>query len=130
MTNSSKPQIYFSIDYRSPPSGMGQIIDTSKPKMIGNKYNYILVDYGCDDREDPHYVETKYFHSEQAAQEGWAGPVIKEIIAFLREKGVTHVYDIEMSYEYEFECAFCEDNSCAHEQGFFTLDDWADILLD
>ena len=34
---------YFSIDYRSPPSGMGQIIDTTKPEMIGDRYNYILI---------------------------------------------------------------------------------------
>ena len=40
--------IYFSIDYRSPPSGMGQIIDTRKPEKVINKpgnevYNFTLV---------------------------------------------------------------------------------------
>ena len=45
---------YFSIDYRSPPSGMGQIIDTQKPAKIGDRYNYILITYsGCGPAYDP-----------------------------------------------------------------------------
>jgi hypothetical protein len=110
---------YFSLDYRSPPSGMGQIVDTEQPKKIGDKYNMILVDYGCDDHEDPHYVQTKYFHSEQAAQEGWAGPVMPQIIQYLRDQGVTHVYDGELSYEY----------AGADEHGYFPIDRWAEIMM-
>ena len=113
---------YFSIDYRSPPSGMGQIIDTTQPKMIGERYNYILIDYGCDTHEDPHYVETKYFFSEQAAQEGWAGPVMEDIIQFLRDQGVTHVQDGELAYEYEG-----GNENDVH--GLFTLDRWAEIMM-
>lgn len=110
---------YFSLDYRSPPSGMGQIVDTEQPKMIGDKYNMILVDYGCDDHEDPHYVQTKYFHSEQAAQEGWASPVMPQIIQYLRDQGVTHVYDGELSFEFDG----------ADENGYFPIDRWAEIML-
>ena len=110
---------YFSLDYRSPPSGMGQIVDTEQPKKIGDKYNMILVDYGCDDHEDPHYVQTKYFHSEQAAQEGWAGPVMPEIIQYLRDQGVTHVYDGELKYEF----------GGADENGYFPIDRWAEIMM-
>ena len=110
---------YFSLDYRSPPSGMGQIVDTEQPKMIGDKYNMILVDYGCDDHEDPHYVQTKYFHSEQAAQEGWAGPVMPQIIQYLRDQGVTHVYDSELKYEFHG----------ADENGYFPIDRWAEIMM-
>ena len=77
---------YFSLDYRSPPSGMGQIVDTEQPEKIGGKWNMILVDYGDNTREDPYYVETKYFFSNQAAQEGWAGPVMPEIIQYLRDQ--------------------------------------------
>mgnify|MGYP001228711125 CR=1 FL=1 len=113
---------YFSIDYRSPPSGMGQIIDTTQDKMIGERYNYILIDYGCDTHEDPHYVETKYFFSEQAAQEGWAGPVMEDIIQFLRDQGVTHVQDGELAYEYEG-----GNENDVH--GLFTLDRWAEIMM-
>ena len=109
---------YFSIDYRSPPSGMGQIIDTTKPKMIGEQYNFILIDYGSDPHKDPSYVVTKYFYSEQAEYDGWSGPVLEDIIQFLRDEGVTHVYDSELSYEYDG----------ADEDGFFTLDRWIEIM--
>ena len=112
---------YFSIDYRSPPSGMGQIIDTKQPKKIGDKYNMILVDYGCDDHEDPHYVQTKYFHSEQAAQEGWAGPIMTDIFQYLRDQGVTHVQDGELAYEYE-------GGNQEDIHGLFTLDRWIEII--
>ena len=110
---------YFSIDYRSPPSGMGQIIDTTKSTYIGDKYNYILIDFGIDQHEDIDYVMTKYFYSEQAAQEGWAGPVMTDIIQYLRDQGVTHVYDGELSYEYKG----------ADEEGFFTLDRWSKLMM-
>ena len=110
--------INFSIDYRSPPSGMGQIIDTTKPKMIGEQYNFILIDYGSDPHEDPSYVMTKYFYSEQAAQEGWAGPIMTDIFQYLREQGVTHVYDGELSYEEEG----------ADDDGYFPLDRWIEIM--
>ena len=119
MPNSTQPTIYFSIDYRSFPSGMGQIIDTSQPKMIGDKYNMTLVDYGTNPKEDLTYTQTKYFHSEQAEQEGWAGPVIEEIVQYLKEQGVTHVLDGEVAYEYPG----------ADKQGYFTLERWADIYL-
>ena len=112
---------YFSLDYRSPPSGMGQIIDTTKPRMIGEQYNFILIDYGSDPHKDPSYVVTKYFYSEQAAQEGWAGPVMEEIIQFLRDQEVTHVQDGELAYEYE-------GGNENDFRGLFTLDRWAEIM--
>ena len=110
---------YFSIDYRSPPSGMGQIIDTTQPEMIGEQYNYILIDYGSNPHEDQSYVMTKYFYSEQAEYDGWSGPVMEEIIQFLRDQEVTHVYDSELSYE--------EDG--ADDEGFFTLERWEEIMM-
>ena len=110
---------YFSLDYRSPPSGMGQIVDTEQPEKIGGKWNMILVDYGDNTQEDPYYVETKYFFSNQAAQEGWAGPVMTEIIQYLREQGVTHVYDCELKYEFDG----------ADENGYFPIDRWAEIMM-
>lgn len=113
---------YFSIDYRSPPSGMGQIIDTTKPKKIGEQYNFILIDFGSDPHEDISYVMTKYFYSEQAAQEGWAGPVMEEIIQFLRDQQVTHVYDSELSYNYE-------GGNENDFKGLFTLDRWEEIMM-
>lgn len=108
---------YFSIDYRFPPSGMGQIIDDTQPKKIGNKYNYILVTYSGNGPEyDPNYVQTKHFYSKEAEEQGWAGPIINEIIQFLRDQGVTHVYDSELSYDYE-----------GSDDGMFPLERWAQI---
>jgi len=113
---------YFSIDYRSPPSGMGQIIDTTKPEKIGDRYNYILITYsGCGPAYDPAYNMTKHFPSQEAEEEGWAGPVLEDIIQFLRDQKVTHVYDSELVYEYEG----------GHEndfEGLFTLDRWVEIM--
>jgi len=119
---------YFSIDYRSPPSGMGQIIDTNKPEKIlrpdGQEcYNYILIDYGSSDNFhwDSSYIGTQYFESEQAAEEGWAGPVLPQIFQFLRDQKVTHVYDGELAHEHEGG----NDNDF---HGLFTLDRWIEIM--
>ena len=114
---------YFSIDYRSPPSGMGQVVDTTKPQMIGDRYNYILITYsGCGLKNDPSYNITKHFPSQEAEQEGWAGPVMEEIIQFLRDQGVTHVYDSELSYNYE-------GGNENDFNGLFTLDRWEEIMM-
>lgn len=110
---------YFSLDYRSPPSGMGQIVDTEQPEIIGGINNMILVDYGDTPQEDPTYTQTKYFQSKKAEQEGWAGPIMPEIIQYLRDQGVTHVYDGELSYDYEG----------ADENGHFPIDRWAEIMM-
>jgi hypothetical protein len=45
--------------------------------------------------------------------------VIKEIIQYLEEQGVTHVQDGEMAYEYPG----------ADKQGYFTLERWSDVYL-
>ena len=116
--------IYFSIDYRSPPSGMGQIIDTSKPKKVINRlgnevYNFTLVSYsGCGSENDPNYILTAYFNSREAEEQGWAGPIFPQIFQFLHDQGVTHVYDGELSYEEEG----------ADEDGYFPLERWIEIM--
>ena len=115
---------YFSIDYRSPPSGIGQIIDTDEPEQIingvGNKvWNYILVTYsGCGLEQDDEYILTAHFRSLEAEKAGWAGPIIEDLINYLQTVGVTHVYDIELAYEAEG----------ADEDGYFPLDRWAEIM--
>ena len=114
---------YFSIDYRSPPSGMGQIIDTTKPEKIGDRYNHILITYsGCGPAYDPTYNLTKHFTSQEAEEEGWAGPVLEEIIQFLRDQKVTHVYDSELSYHHE-------GGDQEDFNGLFTLDRWEEIMM-
>jgi len=108
---------YFSIDYRSLPSGMGQIIDTRKPEKIGDQYNFILVDYGDNPHNDISYVMTKYFYTD----EGWSGPVMAEIFQFLKEQKVTHVCDSELSYNHE-------GGNQEDFHGLFTLDRWIEII--
>ena len=116
---------YFSIDYRSPPSGMGQIIDTTQPEKtlspVGTEvYNYILVTYSGNGLEqDDNYILTAHFSSQEAEEQGWAGPIMEDIINYLRSQGVTHVYDSELSYE--------EDG--ADDDGYFTLDRWEEIMM-
>ena len=116
---------YFSIDYRSPPSGMGQIIDTRNPEIVidrlGNEvWNYTLVSYsGNGSENDPSYIRTAHFSSREADEQGWAGPIMEDIINYLRSQGVTHVYDSELSYEEEG----------ADEFRYFTLDRWAEIMM-
>ena len=115
---------YFSLDYRSPPSGMGQIIDTTQPEQIQSPWskpvwNYTLVTYsGCGGPVNPRYRDVKFFESQEAEEQGWAGPVLEDIIQFLRDQGVTHVYDGELSYEEEG----------ADDEGFFTLERWISIM--
>ena len=110
---------YFSIDYRSPPSGLGQIIDTTKPEKIGDRWNYILVTYsGNGSENDPSYIKTAHFSSQEAYKLGWAGPILPQLFQFLRDQGVTHVYDSELTYEMEG----------ADEDGNFPLDRWIEIL--
>ena len=82
--------------------------------------NFTLVTYsGCGSENDPSYILTAHFSSREAEEQGWAGPIMEDIITFLRREGVTHVYDGELSYE--------EDG--ADEDGFFTLDRWAEIMI-
>ena len=115
---------YFSIDYRSPPSGMGQVIDTTQPETIidgnGNEvYNYSLVTYsGNGSENDPSYISTVHFNSQEAYDQGWVGPVLPQIIQYLRDQGVTHVHDGELSYEYPG----------ADSEGFFPLTAWNTIM--
>lgn len=121
----NSPETYFSVDYRSPPSGLGQIIRTSEPKKITDSegtevWNYTLVTYsGCGERKDEAYARTQYFHSQEVEEEGWIGPIIDDIVKFLRNEGVTHVYDSELSYDFP---------DLFDDKMYTTLDAWSSIL--
>ena len=121
----NSPETYFSIDYRSPPSGLGQIIRTSEPEKITDSegtevWNYTLVTYsGCGGTQDKAYARTQHFTSQAAEFEGWVGPVAGDVINFLRSEGVTHVYDSEMSYDFP---------ELFDDQGYTTLDNWSRIM--
>ena len=93
---------YFSIDYRSPPAGMGQIVKPGVPDVVDGKYNMILVDtVPIEDRQyaqpSPFYVETRTF----LLQNDWFNlDELSQLYNYLVEQGVETVRDSEMSYEY------------------------------
>jgi hypothetical protein len=99
--------VTFSVDYRSPPSGLGQIIHPNGDME--------LVHYdGCSYNNYP-YTEDHYFDSELDSIEDWV-PVFQ----LLREKGVEKVYDSEMSYD---EVGFDRDQMTS-------LENWILIITD
>ena len=88
--------IYFSVDYRSPPSGFGQIIDPSQPMRIsGNRWNSILIAFkDCGQRDDPSYRDTYYIDTENWRQ------IIIQTYHILKDHGVEEVWDTELYYEF------------------------------
>ena len=98
----SSSSTYFSIDYRSPPSGLGQIIKPGEPEMVDGKYNMILVSYsGCGIPDDPNYVQTFHIESDYVDQHGCFGlSDLEALYDYLEAQGVETVYDSEMSYDY------------------------------
>lgn len=88
---------YFSIDYRSPSSGIGQII----PEGATHAKEMILVKAGEDGPEsNPHYKETLYFPHNL-----WEKDAFSEAREFFetlfKEHNVEYVYDSEMEYNYD-----------------------------
>jgi len=112
--------IYFSVDYRSPPSGMGQIVNSELPSVVNEldgsqAYNYTLIQYGPDCRWDTSYVYNKMF---ETPTQDLTLEVFNQIIQYLKDQNVTHVDDGELSYEHEAD----------GPDRFFTLDRWAEII--
>ena len=104
--------IYFSIDYRSPPSGLGQIIfpDSKGP------LDMVLVTFkGLGDIADPFYKATHHFPSECAeeASRQWLQKIFEGY-------GVTHVYDPEMNYQMGM--------SQHLGQHYYPVSIWSDII--
>jgi hypothetical protein len=56
----------------------------------------------------------------KAEKEGWSGPIIEDLIDYLYRVGVTKVYDIELSYEYQ---------EWSDENGYFPLHRWAELMM-
>ena len=103
----------FSIDYRSPPSGLGTITDT-------NSDDTILITYtGCGLVDDPNYTHTINFYDPAIEDDGWWGPFIPLLHQILKSHGVTEVYDSEEGFNRPDKC-----DSRLH----FKLQDWIDIV--
>ena len=98
----SSSSIYFSIDYRSPPAGMGQIVTPGAPDVVDGKYNMILVDtVPVVDRQSaqpsPFYVETRTF----LTQDDWLNlDELDQLYDYLVSQGVETVYDSELAYDF------------------------------
>ena len=104
----------FSIDYRSPPSGLGAIIDPDSDE------NGIIITYsGCGLEEDPNYTHTINFYDPAIEEDGWWGPIIPLLHQNLKSHGVTEVYDSEEGFNHPDKC-----DSRHH----FKLQDWIDIV--
>lgn len=117
----SSSSTYFSIDYRSPPSGLGQIVDPSEPESVDGKYNMILVNHiSLEDvryaQPDPSYVETRTF----LLQSDWFNlDELSQLYDYLVDQGVETVYDSELSYDHP---------EHFDENGHIPLVDWIMII--
>ena len=86
---------YFSIDYRSPSSGVGQIVFPRRPYAD----QMILVTAGDDGPEiNPHYKETVYF-PHNLWEEHTRSKARKFFESLFEKHGVNHVYDSELNYK-------------------------------
>ena len=104
---------YFSVDYRSPPSGLGQIISSDSDDII-------LISYpGCGIPNDPNYSHTIYIDNPEIEDQGWIGPELPFLFQLLKSFGIDKVYDSELGFEYP--------DSCDSDL-FFDLQDWIDIM--
>ena len=98
----SSSSIYFSIDYRSPPAGMGQIVTPGAPDVVDGKYNMINVGHhsaldGEYHTNDAYYVDEKVF----ITQDEWFNlDEMSDLYDYLVEQGVETVRDSEMSCDY------------------------------
>ena len=108
----------FSIDYRSPPSGMGQIIN---PTLPNTPDNMILVSYeGCGSPGNPYYGGQIHFDNPEIEETGClTSEVIDLLERHLVTNEVTEVYDSELGYDHPDKC-----DSRHH----FKLKDWIEIL--
>ena len=103
----------FSVDYRSPPSGLGQIISSDSDDIILISYN------GCGIPNDPSYSHTIYIDNPEIEDQGWIGPELPFLFQLLISFGIEKVYDSELGFEYPESC----DSDL-----YFKLQDWIDIM--
>ena len=89
---------HFSVDYRSPPSGLGQIISSDSDDII-------LISYpGCGIPNDPNYSHTIFIDNPEIEDQGWIGPELPFLFQLLKSFGIEKVYDSELEFE-----TFCND---------------------
>ena len=106
--------IYFSVDYRSPPSGFGQIVRSEQDSA---KQMTLIAFKGCGQRDDPSYKETYYIDTENYTYP--SRQIVIQTYHILKQHGVEEVYDTELYYEV----------SHWSFNGKFKLEHWYKLLL-
>jgi hypothetical protein len=105
--------IKFSIDYRAPPSGLGQIFN-SKHKMPIQPKDMILISYdGNGSPDNPHYGG--HIHLRDIYENPTEIDILRQ---FLIDNQVESVYDSEEGY----------NRPDISINGHFDLDDWIKII--
>ena len=108
---------YFSVDYRSPPSGIGQIVNTDFPPTPDHM---ILISYnGCGIPNDPKYGHTIYIDTPEIEDQGWIGPELPFLFQLLKSLGIEKVHDPELGFEHP---------ELSDSDFQFDLQDWIDIV--
>jgi hypothetical protein len=106
----------FSVDYRSPPSGLGHVINSKS----ANPYDHILITYpGCGEPNSPNHSHTVYIDDPEVEDQGWIGPAIPFIHQLLKSLGVEKVYDSELGFDHPHDC---------DSEHYFKLEDWIKIM--
>ena len=108
--------IYFSVDYRSPPSGFGQIV---RPGQNSAKQMTLIAFKGCGQRDDPSYRDTYYIDTENYTYP--SRQIIIQTYHILKQHGVEEVSDSELYYGYP--------RLVNSQTGRFKLEDWYKLLL-
>lgn len=107
---------YFSIDYRSPPSGVGQIV----PEGSTQARDMTLITAGDDGPDNnPFYKETVYF-PHNLWEEETRGKARKFFENLFQKHNVDYVYDCEMECNFGVE----PDMDSNHSTGL-----WLDTLF-
>ena len=102
--------IYFSVDYRSNPSGFGQIV---RPGQNSARQMTLIAFKNCGQRDDPSYRDTYYIDTENWRQ------IIIQTYHILKDHGVEEVWDSEL---------YCEISHWSFD-GKFKLEHWYKLRL-
>ena len=98
----------FSVDYRSPPSGFGQIFRSERDSA---RQMTLISFKGCGLSNDPAYGKTIYIDTDDWSE------IIWQTYQILEQLGVTEVYDSELYFHGNE--ALAKDSDCN-----FDLDVW------
>tara|TARA_B000000557_G_scaffold264643_1_gene270771 strand:- start:4081 stop:4455 length:375 start_codon:yes stop_codon:yes gene_type:complete len=116
--NDLQKSTYFKLDYRSPPCGIGYINFPNEDFiLITHPEDEIKTLSEARDNLKPDSVPSDVIHISLNEDESWEKVQIK-LNEILRKNNVSHVYDSELYYEFEWKSV---------GKHIFNLEDWIDI---